>query len=79
MCKVGVAQIFDSGSGYGVKMHHLFPGLFSYVYIKSLNPKKPTKPHTTGPNNPKILIEDPNPKTPNKTINEKTMRIEYEG
>ena len=55
-----------------------FPGLFFYDYIERPNPKKPRRPHSTGPTpqapnpstespGPKNLIQDPNPQT---TINE---------
>mgnify|MGYP001801069213 CR=1 FL=1 len=58
-----------------------FPGLFFYVYIESLNPKKtqkaphhrPKTPSTVTPN-PKNPIHDPNPQT---TIKEQKWEKKY--
>ena len=42
-----------------------FPGLFFNVYIEIPNPKKPRRPHTTGPKPQQLKA--PTPKTQNKT------------
>ena len=44
---------------WGWKASFWFPGLFVYVYLNSLNPKKPRMPHATGPTAYQLKTQTP--------------------